>query len=112
MTDMDNDELAHCLEKLGHPTRLRIYRLLVRAGHAGLPVGAIQSHMGVPGSTLSHHLSNLVAAGLIRQLRDGRVLHCIADYARMDSVIAAMTDNCCVGVDGPVPEDSPQPQQP
>ncbi len=60
---MTPDQAARCLEKLGNPTRLRIFRLLVRAGPSGLPVGSIQSHLGVPGSTLSHHLSHLINSG-------------------------------------------------
>lgn len=95
---MEIPELAACLEKLGHPTRLAAFRLLVRAGRDGLPVGDIQAHLGVPASTLSHHLAHLVAAGLLRQTREGRVLRCTADYERMDAVVAALTAECCAGV--------------
>ncbi len=97
-------DLALCLEKLGHPTRLEIFRLLVRAGHDGLAVGAIQRHLEVPGSTLSHHLGNLVNAGLIVQNREGRVLRCTADFARMEAVAAALPAECCAGVAAAVPE--------
>lgn len=69
---MDIDELALCLEKLGHPKRLEIFRLLVRAGHDGLPVGDIQRHLGIPASTLTHHIAQLVSAGLVRQTREGK----------------------------------------
>ncbi len=95
---MDIVDLAHCLEKLGHPTRLEIFRLLVRAGHDGLAVGAIQRRLEVPASTLSHHLGNLVGAGLVVRQREGRVLRCKADYTRMDAVVAALTAECCAGV--------------
>jgi len=96
---MEITELAACLEKLGHPTRLAVFRLLVRAGRDGLPVGDIQAHLGVPASTLSHHLSHLIAAGLLRQAREGRVLRCTADYDRMNAVVAALTAQCCAGVE-------------
>jgi DNA-binding transcriptional ArsR family regulator len=95
---MDSVELAGSLEKLGHPTRLDIFRLLVRAGDDGLPVGALQEHLGVPGSTLSHHLSHLVAGGLVRQAREGRVLRCTADFERMNGIVRALTEECCAGV--------------
>ncbi len=95
---MHLNDLATCLEKLGHPTRLAAFRLLVRAGPDGLPVGALQRHLDIPGSTLSHHLAHLIAAGLVRQRREGRVLRCLADYARMDAVVAALTAECCAGV--------------
>ncbi len=95
---MKLDDLAACLETLGHSTRLAAFRLLVRAGPDGLPVGALQRHLGIPGSTLSHHLSHLVAAGLVRQTREGRVLRCTADFERMNGIVAALTAECCVGV--------------
>lgn len=99
---MEIADLARCLEKLGHPTRLEIFRLLVRAGHGGLPVGAIQRHLDIPPSTLSHHIANLVSAGLVGQRREGRVLRCTAEFGRMDGVVSALTAECCAGV--PVPE--------
>ena len=95
---MELDNAAECLEKLGNPTRLQIFRLLVRAGHDGLPVGQIQEHLGVPGSTLSHHLSHLIHAGLVQQTREGRVLRCRPNFALMERVIAFLTEECCAGV--------------
>ena len=100
MLGMDIDELALCLEKLGHPNRLAIFRLLVRAGHDGLAVGDIQRHLGVPASTLTHHIAQLVSAGLVQQTREGRVLRCPADYARMEDIMGALTAECCSGVPG------------
>ena len=60
---MDLNTAANALRELGHPTRLSIYRELVRAGHEGLPVGELQKHLEIPASTLSHHLSALITAG-------------------------------------------------
>ena len=91
---------ARCLEKLGNPTRLEIFRLLVRAGPDGLTVGEIQDHLGIPASTLSHHVAHLVSVGLVSQAREGRVLRCTADYGRMDAIVAALTAECCAGVEG------------
>jgi len=96
---MNLADLATCLEKLGHPTRLAAFRLLVRAGRGGLPVGTLQRHLDIPASTLSHHLSHLMVAQLVRQTREGRVLRCTADYERMDGIIEALTAECCAGVD-------------
>ncbi len=59
---MDLNTAANALRELGHPTRLSIYRELVRAGHEGLPVGELQKHLEIPASTLSHHLSALISA--------------------------------------------------
>ncbi len=91
-------QAARCLDKLGNPTRLEVFRLLVKAGRDGLPVGDIQEHLDVPASTLSHHISHLVNAGLVHQEREGRVLRCRPDFALMESLIGFMTEECCEGV--------------
>src|SRR4051812_8935447 len=49
-------DAAKRLEALGNQTRLRIYRTLVRAGNAGMPVGRLQEKLKVAPSTLSHHV--------------------------------------------------------
>ncbi len=93
---MKLDAAALCLEKLGNPTRLEIFRLLVKAGDAGLPVGTIQTHLDVPGSTLSHHIAHLVNVGLVQQEREGRVLRCKPNFPLMDDLIGFLTSECCV----------------
>jgi len=98
---MQTAHAARCLEKLGNPTRLEIFRLLVRAGEEGLPVGEIQDNLGVPASTLSHHIAHLVNVGLVHQVREGRVLRCIPDYALMRHVVDFLTEQCCAGVAAP-----------
>ncbi len=95
---MNLQQAARCLEKLGNPTRLEVYRLLVRAGPEGLPVGALQEHLGVPASTLSHHVSHLVNAGLVHQEREGRVLRCTPNFELMQQLVGYLTEQCCQGV--------------
>ena len=92
---MEVNQAARCLEKLGNPLRLEVFRLLVRAGQDGLPVGEIQAHLGVPASTLSHHIAHLVNAGLVAQEREGRQLICRPDFQLMDGLIAFLTSECC-----------------
>lgn len=89
---------ARALAALGHEVRLEIYRLLVRAGDDGLNVGEIGGHLGRPPSTLAHHLSTLVAAGLVVQERRGREVVSRADYGAMRRTVAFLTDQCCAGV--------------
>ena len=98
---MNLNHAARSLEKLGHPVRLEVFRLLVRAGGKGLPVGEIQEHLGIPASTLSHHLSHLVNAGLVHQAREGRVLRCTPDFKAVNDLIAFLTEECCSGVTRP-----------
>ncbi len=80
---------------LGSPIRLEIYRVLVRAGRPGLPVSGIQERVGIPASTLSHHLRRLVEVDLVRQERLGTTLVCSADYAVMESTFALFAAECC-----------------
>ncbi len=95
---MDLNVAATCLEKLGNPTRLEVIRLLVRAGTEGLAVGEIQRHLGIPASTLSHHVLHLVSAGLVRQERQGRVLRCTPNFDLLNALVTMLTEECCTGV--------------
>ena len=95
---MQEERAAQGFAALGNPSRLRIFRLLVQAGADGVPVGTIHSHLGIPLSTLAHHLSMLAKAGLVRQQRAGREVLCRAGYSEMNGLIAYLTDNCCAGL--------------
>lgn len=92
---MTLDEAAARLEALGNPTRLEIYRTLVKAGDDGLAVGALQSRLDIAGSTLSHHLKSLVVVGLVSQVRAGTTLICRANYDLMHALVGYLVDECC-----------------
>ena len=92
---MKIDDAAARLEALGNPTRLRIYRALVRAGEPGLPVGKLQSRLAVPASTLSHHLKTLIVVGLVTQERDGTSLICRTNYPVMRGLVDFLAAECC-----------------
>jgi len=83
------------LEALGNPTRLSLYRLLVRAGHEGLSVGQCQRRLEVAASTLSHHVKVLVIVGLVSQERDGTTLICRASFDRMNELVQFLVAECC-----------------
>jgi len=89
-----DDDAAH-LEALGNPTRLRIYRTLVRAGDAGLSVGRLQDKLKIAPSTLSHHIKSLVVVGLISQVRDSTTLVCHANYDVMRGLVDFLAAECC-----------------
>ena len=93
---METEQAANKLAELGHPTRLAIFRHLVRGGRQGVPVGEIQSILGVPGSTLSHHISRLVSVGLVLQRREGRTLFCTPQYGELDQLIDYLREECCI----------------
>lgn len=93
---MDAKTTASRLEALGNETRLEVFRILVRAGRDGLPVGELQRRTGTARSTLSHHLHKLIAVGLVYQERDGTTLYCHANYGAMDETLGFLTRECCV----------------
>lgn len=92
---MKSNEAVNALSALAHDSRLAAYRLLVQAGDEGLTVGEIGARLKVPGATLTSHLNVLRNAGLVHDEREGRVIRCRADYARMNALLAFLTENCC-----------------
>jgi DNA-binding transcriptional ArsR family regulator len=100
-TSMKLEKAADQLEALGNPTRLQLYRTLVRAGEEGLPVGRLQEKLDIAASTLSHHLKRLVDTGLVTQERQATTLICRAHYPGMQALIGYLADECCA--DGTCP---------
>jgi DNA-binding transcriptional ArsR family regulator len=92
---MEINAVAKAFKELGHPTRLSIYKKVVKAGLPGISVGRIQEQLEIPGSTLSHHISSLASAGLISQRRESRTLYCVAEYQCLTEVIHFLQDQCC-----------------
>jgi ArsR family transcriptional regulator len=93
---MKLDDAAAQLEALGNPTRLKVYRTLVRAGNDGMPVGRLQERLGTAASTLSHHLHRLIIVGLVKQERRSTTLICRANYPTMRRLVGFLTEECCV----------------
>jgi ArsR family transcriptional regulator len=85
------------LAALGQPTRLDIFRLLMRREPTGLAAGAIAESIGCPHNTLSSHLSILARSGLIRGTRDGRSIIYRADIEGMRALVAFLITDCCDG---------------
>lgn len=90
------EQAAKQLEALGNPTRLEVYRTLVRAGDGGLAVGRLQDRVGIAASTLSHHLHRLIQTGLVTQERQATTLICRASYPAMNDLVGFLIDECCV----------------
>ncbi|MGF1501771.1 MAG: ArsR/SmtB family transcription factor [Paracoccaceae bacterium] len=95
---MNDTTVATALSALGHEARLGLFRLLVRAGPDGLNIGELGRLLGLPASTLSHHLGTLVAAGLVRQERRGREVVNRAEFERMRAVLDFVDAECCAGI--------------
>ena len=95
---MDEIQAARGLAALGNRTRLRLFRLLVKAGEAGMNVGHIQALIEVPASTLAHHLATLARCGLVRQERRSREVISRADYGTVRALTGYLTEECCTGI--------------
>lgn len=90
---------ADALAALGNRTRLRIFKLLVRAGGEGANIGTVQRLLGIPATTLGHHLGTLADAGLVDQERRGREVICTANYRLVGEVLDYVREECCAGLD-------------
>lgn len=99
MSTLIEIDAAAGLAALGSPVRLRLFRLLVRAGEAGANVTDLVRLMETPASTLSHHLTALSRASLVGQARRGREVICTANYERVNALAAYLTESCCVGLE-------------
>jgi ArsR family transcriptional regulator, arsenate/arsenite/antimonite-responsive transcriptional repressor len=94
---MDKKLALAALAALGQDTRLKVFRLLVRAGADGLPAGEIASRLGTVQNTMSAHLKVLDHAGLVRAERDGRVVRYVADMTGFRDLLAYLMEDCCNG---------------
>ena len=96
--DLAEQKAANALAALGNRTRLRVFKLLVRAGREGTNVGTLQKHLGIPATTLAHHLATLTHAGLMQQERRGREVICTANYQAVGEALAYVKAECCAGL--------------
>jgi ArsR family transcriptional regulator len=98
---MKPNQAVSLLAALAQETRLSIFRALVQAGPDGLAAGRIADAVGAPASTLSFHLKELSATGLVRARQDGRFIYYSADYAAMSELVSFLTEKCCMGMPAP-----------
>ena len=94
---MESADVIKSLAALAHPLRLQVFRALVVAGQPGLTPGVMQEGLGVPAATLSFHLKELAASGLVTQERASRNLVYRAAYDNMQALLGYLTENCCQG---------------
>ncbi|MGA7327385.1 MAG: metalloregulator ArsR/SmtB family transcription factor [Rhodomicrobium sp.] len=85
------------LAALGQPTRLQIFRLLMRHEPDGLQAKAISETVNMPHNTLSTHLAILARAGLVTGERRGRLIIYRANIKGMRRLISFLVTDCCEG---------------
>ncbi len=91
---------ASRLKALGHPVRLSILRFVVQGPEGGTPAGELQDRLGIPASTLSHHLAALAEASLVKVEREGTFLRYRADFPILQSLTEYLWEDCCKGGSG------------
>ncbi|QDH71747.1 ArsR/SmtB family transcription factor [Marilutibacter alkalisoli] len=101
---MEINDATLALSALGQSTRLSVFRLLVEAGPEGRMAGDIAEALSLPGATLSFHLKELGAAGLISGEQRGRCICYRARFDTMNALIEFLTRNCCGGTVECVPK--------
>jgi DNA-binding transcriptional ArsR family regulator len=92
---MDINATIPALSALAQDSRLRVFRLLVERGEAGMAAGEIARHLGIPHNTMSSHLGVLSHAGLVRSRRAGRSIIYTVDFPAVRALFAYLLQDCC-----------------
>ena len=94
---METEDAILALAALAQPTRLEVFRLLVRHEPKGLAAGEIAKSLAVPQNTMSSHLAVLSRAGLVSAERFSRSIVYRAELSRFGAVMSFMLRDCCEG---------------
>lgn len=94
---MEINDAVSSLSALAQPSRLGVFRLLVRTGESGLCAGEIAQLLELPKPTLSFHLKELAQANLIEAQRDGRTINYRVRVEGFRDLMAYLTEDCCEG---------------
>jgi ArsR family transcriptional regulator, arsenate/arsenite/antimonite-responsive transcriptional repressor len=86
---------ADMFTAIGTEPRLRIMQLLLSAHPNGLVVGEIQSELGIPNSTLSHHLDKLKNEELVKVRRESTFLWYAANTDVLSELLGFLYSECC-----------------
>ena len=91
----DVTRYADMFSAIGTEARLRILRLLLSAHPGGMVVGDMQSELGIPNSTLSHHLEKLRHEDLVTVQREGTFLRYAANTDTLSELLGFLYAECC-----------------
>jgi ArsR family transcriptional regulator len=94
-TDDQTPRYADMFSAMGTEPRLRIMRLLLSAHPDGMAAGDIGAELGIPASTLSHHLDKLKNEDLVRVRREGTYLRYSANADSLRELLAFLYAECC-----------------
>ena len=85
--NMEHTAASQAFATLGHPDRLAVFRLILRFAPRGVRPTEVAAALGLKPNTLSHHLADLTASGLVRVERAGRSLFYSADLEKTEALI-------------------------
>ncbi|MGH6736779.1 MAG: ArsR/SmtB family transcription factor [Methyloceanibacter sp.] len=94
---MDVSTAASALGALAQESRLKVFRLLVRAGRSGMAAGDIARALAVPHNTMSSHLAILTRAKLVSARKEGRSVIYAVDLAGTRDLLSFLVEDCCQG---------------
>lgn len=94
---MQTNKVIAALSALAQETRLTVFRLLVQAGPEGMAATKISEQVGIPASSLSFHLKEMLHAELVSSKQESRFVIYSANFTTMSALIVFLTDNCCGG---------------
>ena len=95
---------AEMFAAMGTDSRLRIVRSLLSAHPDGMVVGDLITELGIPASTLSHHLDKLKNEGLVRVRREGTYLWYSANEDALRDLLNFLYSECCTRSNAVKPE--------
>jgi ArsR family transcriptional regulator len=94
---MESNKVVAALAALAQETRLTVFRLLVQVGPQGIAATRISDQLGIPPSSLSFHLKEMLHADLVTSRQESRYVIYSANFTTMSELIGFLTDNCCGG---------------
>jgi len=94
-TEEEITRFADMFSAMGTEPRLRIMRVLLSAHPDGMVVGDIGNELGIPASTLSHHLDKLRNEGLVKFRREGTYLWYSANAEALQELLGFLYAECC-----------------
>lgn len=94
---MELNSVVTALASLAQPIRLRVFRILVKAGETGRCAGDLSRELDVPKNTLSFHLKELTNANLITAERNGRSIIYRPSEEGIRDLMQFLTEDCCQG---------------
>lgn len=94
---MDIIEAVDALSWLAQESRLKVFRLLIRAGSDGMAAGDIAMAVGIPKNTLSSHLAILARADLVQARKEGRFMIYAVNLEGTRALLSFLVEDCCQG---------------